>query len=258
MLFIDSEHDYIFRTLPGAFNQRKSIVYNLPARVCKFVINSLSDSLNTRANLHRWGRCMNTHCKGCGNKETLHHTLNNCTKFLNDGRYTWRHDNVLSYIFKSISQNTTPYQIFCDLPGKRQTHTTVPVSCLVTNLVPDLCIYLEEESNKSLTVVELTIPFEINADSAHDRKTEKYSSLINDLNSNNVETKFIALEIGSRGYINSDNMGRLKELHKLMKCNISFKDFRNSISKLSIMSSYVIYYSKDEPSWDENIPLIEL
>ena len=149
----------------------KSIVYNLPARVCKFVINSVSDSLNTRANLHRWGRCMNTQCKGCGNKETLHHILNNCTTFLNQGRYTWRHDNVLSYIFRTISQNNTTYEIFCDLPGKRQNHSTIPVSCVVTNLVPDLCIYSKEE--KSLTVIELTVSFELNAESAHHRKNGK-------------------------------------------------------------------------------------
>ena len=89
-------------------------------------------------------------------------------------------------------------------------------------------------------------------------KTEKYASLISDLKSNNIDTKFIALEIGSRGYINNENIGRLKEIHKLMNCDLPFKQFRNSISKISILSSYVIFYAKDEQTWDENTPCIEI
>ena len=58
----------------------KSVAFNLPSRVCKFVINSVSDSLNTRANLQRWGKSSNSKCKRCGNHETLHHVLNNCSR----------------------------------------------------------------------------------------------------------------------------------------------------------------------------------
>ena len=48
---------------------------------------------------------------------------------------------------------------------------------------------------------------------SYERKSEKYSSLISDLKDNNIVTKFIALEIGSRGYIDDDNAKRLKDIH---------------------------------------------
>ena len=240
------------------FNWR-SIAFNLPSRICKFVINSVSDTLNTRANLQRWGKSSTSHCKGCGNHETLHHVLNHCTKSLNEGRFTWRHNNVLSFICRTLKENIPKsMNIFCDLEGYRTSNTTVPVSCIATNQIPDLCIYSEENGEKSLTVIELTISFELNIQNAHQRKTEKYSSLISDLKDNNVNTRFIALEIGSRGYVSDDNSKRLKEILKIAKCKSSFKNFRDTISKLAIVSSYVIYHAKDEPAWDNNIPLLSL
>ncbi len=72
-------------------------------------------------------------------------------------------------------------------------------------------------------------PFELNIKSAHERKTEKYSSQIGDLKDNNIFTKFIALEIGSRGYIDEDNAKRLKEILKI---------------------------SKDEPAWVNELDLL--
>ena len=80
---------------------------------------------------------------------------------------------------------------------------------------------------KKLLILELTVPFELNIQKAHSFKTNKYSSLISDIKSNNVQTNFIALEIGSRGYIDSENMKRLKEIFKFIDSSkISFKDFK--------------------------------
>ena len=237
----------------------KGIAYNLPSKICKFLINSVSDTLNTRANLHRWGKSMSTKCKACGNYETLHHVLNHCSKFLQQGRYTWRHNNILQFISKTLKANTSDdVQIFCDLEGQKSTNTTVPTSCLVTNQIPDLCVYSKNEDQQSLTVIELTVPFELNAENAHKMKTEKYASLIADLEANNVFTNFITIEVGSRGYLNPKNMNSLKDILKICNSHISFKDIRNSISKLALISSFVIYHAKNEPSWNENIPLLSV
>ena len=37
----------------------KSVLYNLPVGVCKFVINSLCDTLNNKVNLKRMGKALN-------------------------------------------------------------------------------------------------------------------------------------------------------------------------------------------------------
>ena len=112
-----------------------SIVYNLPTRVSKFLINSVSDTLNTRANLQRWGRSMNSNCKSCGNKETLHHVLNHCSQFLEQGRFTWRHDNILTYIHSHIKASISDSDVLnCDLDGGKTGYTTVPLCCTATDL----------------------------------------------------------------------------------------------------------------------------
>ena len=77
-------------------------MYDLPHGVYKFLINAVSDSLNHNSNLVRWGKQTNDCCPACGNKETLQHVLNMCSVYLNQGRFTWRHNNILNYIWKSI------------------------------------------------------------------------------------------------------------------------------------------------------------
>ena len=99
--------------------------------------------------------------------------------------------------------------------------------------------------------IELSVPFETNIDGAHSRKTNKYSPIISDISEKNIKTKFLAIEIGSRGYISGENMKRLKELYKHVDPGkISFKDFKNNISKLSIVSSFVIFNARNDPTWD--------
>lgn len=78
----------------------KSIMYNLPVRVMKFLVNAVSDTLNTRANLMRWGKAMTNKCKHCDRVETLNHVSNCCSTFLSQGRYTWRHNNILKCFCK--------------------------------------------------------------------------------------------------------------------------------------------------------------
>ena len=236
-----------------------SIVYNLPARVSKFLINSVSDTLNTRANLQRWGRSMNSNCKSCGNKETLHHVLNHCSQFLEQGRFTWRHDNILAYIHSHIKASISDTDILnCDLDGGKSGYTTVPLCCTATDLIPDLCLYSDRGSEKCLTVFELSVPFETNIDDTHSRKTNKYAPIVADIESKNIKTNFLAIEIGSRGFISDDNMKRLKLLFKHIDSKrISFKNFKNDLSKLSIVSSFVIYNSRNNPSWD-SLPILSV
>ena len=230
----------------------KSVMFNLPSRVCKFMINSISDTLNTKANLVRWGKAMTSKCKACGNHETLHHILNNCSKFLEQGRYTWRHNNILAFIHKHLKSSLNEHQkLSCDLEGLKSGFTTIPLDYTVTDLIPDLCIFSEIADEKSLFVLELSVPFELNITKAHAYKMDKYSSLINDIELNNISTSYIALEIGSRGYIDQDNMKRLKDIYSFIDSDhISFKDFKNSISKIAVLSSFVIYCARNDPHWD--------
>ena len=75
----------------------KSFLYNLPVGTMKFVLNSTINTLPTKDNLKQWGKVTNDKCF-CRKKQTLNHVLSCCKKFLEEGRYTYRHDNILHYI----------------------------------------------------------------------------------------------------------------------------------------------------------------
>jgi hypothetical protein len=149
-----------------------------------------------------------------------------------------------------------PPNIVSDLPAfKCGKHTTIPVSCTVTSLIPDICVFWK--NLKKVLIVELTVPFELNADQAHERKVNKYAALVADIRSNGFQCDLIALEIGSRGYISPHNLKRLKQILKHTHNHTSFKEVRDNISKLAILSSFTIFHAKCEPNWD-NYPFLNV
>ena len=124
------------------------------------------------------------------------HILNNCKISLDQGKYTWRHNNIINYIVTSI--DSSKFQIFSDLPGFQVAGGgSIPPEVCVTNLKPDLVII--DRKTKQLFLFELTVPFERNIEIRHTEKTNKYAHFVSDITS--YETFICAFEIGSRGYI---------------------------------------------------------
>jgi len=98
----------------------KSIMYDLPFKQLRFLLQSAIDAAPTAANLKRWGLSVGSEpCKLCGGYETLLHVLNNCPRALQDGRYTWRHNSVLFHIVKQMRESGFVGEFFADLPGFR-------------------------------------------------------------------------------------------------------------------------------------------
>ena len=126
-------------------------------------------------------------------------------------------------------------------------YTTIPPECVFTDLRPDLCVFLPLQ--KKLTILELSVPYEPNIDKTHIYKDQKYQSLISDIEQNEYEVEYLPVEIGARGYISKDNNARLKKSHKDCSINMPYKHFINQVSKLAIISSFVVFHSKSEPTW---------
>ncbi len=98
---------------------RKSYMFNLPWNTVTFLLNSVFDTLPTNSNLMKWGKRSYSKYELCSHHETMLHTLNNCLTMLKDGRYTWKHNGVLSHMF-TLAQNPskeTDWIIHSDLPG---------------------------------------------------------------------------------------------------------------------------------------------
>ncbi len=156
----------------------------------------------------------------------------------------------MSYIIKIISQDISDnWCIFSDLPNSMQGCSTIPIDILVTAQKPDLVI-LDRES-KEIFIMELSVPFERNIEDTHKRKLDRYQNLISDIRNAGYCVKYYAIEIGSRGHISNQNISRIKDLLHKLKCKSKITHVKQTLSKISLISSFVIYHSKTEAGWCE-------
>ena len=222
----------------------KSYIFDMKKGVMKFCLNSITNTLPTGDNLLMWGKSTNDKCKQCKGRETTCHVLNNCPVSLDQGRYTWRHNNVINYILNCLDSDK--FSVFSDLPG----HTTpnggsIPIEICVTPMKPDITIL--DKRNKTFNIFELTCPLEGNIKIRNQQKTDKYSHFLSDIET--YKPSLVCFEIGSRGYISPDNHTRLKTLHTYCKPGIQLKKFKENISSISLYSSYAIFLNRKEPQW---------
>ena len=225
----------------------KAIIFDVKKGLLKFALNSTVDTLPTNANLVQWGKRMSDKCKNCGGKETLLHILNYCKTSLDQDRFTWRHDNILNYVYNTIDKSR--FEIYVDLEEKKSGYaSTIPPEIMVTSEKPDIVIV--DRKSKKVHIFELTVPFETNIEKQHEYKQNKYAHFEQD-----IEAEVIAFEIGSRGYISPENRTRLNKSHGLSQKGIKFKIILFNLTALSLNSSYYIYLNRKEPQWMSPLPL---
>lgn len=196
----------------------------------KFLIQSVYDVLPSPANLHTWGLADTPECKLCLRRGTLEHILSCCPKALGEGRYRWRHDQVLKSLADSIctailnskTQAAPKQSITFIRAGQKANHQPnsqggllatardwqlqvdvgkqlkFPANIATTSLRPDMV--LTSESTKQVVLLELTVPWEDRIDEANERKRAKYSELTSECRSNGWKTRCEPIEIGCRGF----------------------------------------------------------
>ena len=222
----------------------QSFIFNLPKGTMKWVLNSSINTLPTKTNLKQWGKLVNDKCF-CGQRQTLNHVLSCCKPALNQGRFTFRHDNILYYIAQCLDKKR--FQCMIDLEGhKTVAGGTIPANLMVTIQRPDIVII--DEKNKSVAIFELTVPAEHRLDTAHTLKMNSYSHFSSDIKTHTVSV--IPFEVGSHtGHINNDNKKRLHTLHSYCSKDIKLKRFKENISAISILSSYFIFNCRNQDDW---------
>ena len=175
----------------------------------KFLLNSFINTLPTQDNLKLWSKTFSDKCHLCKNKDSTLHCLNGCKIALRQGRFTWRHDNIITYIVNSVDKSK--FTLFSDISGHQTSNGgTIPPSMTVTPLKPDIVIIDKKE--KKAMIYELTCPFESNIHKQHNYKSDKYAHFETDVKQ--YHTKVVAFEVGSRGLLTPDNTQRLSDLHK--------------------------------------------
>ena len=213
-----------------------SVQSKLPRNIFNFTIKYINNTLPTRKNLLKWGISSTSECSFCFEPESLLHVVAGCKTYLCEGRFTWRHDSVLSLIASTI-QSAKFSDLYVDLPGYIS-------PCVLTGdkLRPDLLITLR---TICIYILELTIEYESNLQNNATRKGQKYENLIKEQQKHYEKVKFVNLSISSLGVFSESSLGfieMLKDL-KFEKCT---KYFVRKIINTCIRSSYYIFCMRNK------------
>ena len=197
----------------------------------------LYNTLPTRKNLVKWGTAPTSECSYCLEQESLLHVVAGCKSYLNEGRFTWRHDSVLNFI-ASIIKSVKACNIYADLPG-----FISPSVITGDKLRPDLVLTL---TTKCIYILELTIGFESNLLTNTKRKRQKYEELINEQQNNYEKVKFVNMSLSSLGVFSQSSIGftdMLKDLNVDEQCR---KYYVKKVIDMCIRSSYYIFCKRNK------------
>ncbi|KAL5005358.1 hypothetical protein ScPMuIL_018814, partial [Solemya velum] len=102
----DAESRLRHRDIVGVSARPRKISWNemwrMDGQKISFLLRSVYDVLPTPTNLTTWKLNEDPSCKLCGNPANLEHVLLSCRTALKDGRFTWRHDQVLREIAAAL------------------------------------------------------------------------------------------------------------------------------------------------------------
>lgn len=258
-----------------------SDMWNMESSRLSFIIRATYDILPSPTNLNVWlGE--DPACSLCSAPANLKHILVGCKTSLTQGRYTWRHNQVLRSLaatieqaraaINTISRNAQPTRqrsIAFIREGEKQQSRVAPThssslgsatdwemrvdldKCLVfpleiamTNLRPDLVLW--SNSCRCVFIVELTVPWEEAIDEAYERKKLRYSHLAAEAEGRGWTVKVRPVEVGCRGFVANSTVRLLKEV------GIRGHAQRKSIKELAAAaerSSHWLWLRRKETVW---------
>ena len=161
----------------------------LPKNIFNFTVRYLNNTLATRKNLTLWNLSKISDCSFCLQPESLLHVVAGCKTYLNQGRFTWRHDSALNFLASSL-QYLKHCTFYVDLPQYLS-------PCLITG--DDLCPHMLISSSDTLCLIELSMGFETNLNNNTSRKFQKYRHLLHNLRTKYHLANLVNLSISSLG-----------------------------------------------------------
>lgn len=117
-----------------------------------------------------------------------------------------------------------------------------------TDQRPDILLW--SDSLRVVILLELTVPAEVNAVTAHSRKRNRYADLQSEIqtttNSDGVGWKVFVFpfEVTVRGFVGASVNNLLRSLGLPMR-----KRLKNALSKMALRGSYVLWIYRDRPEW---------
>ncbi len=263
-----------------------SELWNIESNMLSFTIRATYDVLPSPTNLHLWfGE--DPACLQCLAPATLKHILVGCKTSLMQGRYTWRHNQVLKCLAatlesKRVTVNAMPLeaQTTCRQPTsfiregeKHSINRSPPDSCplnaardwemrvdinqrltfppeiAATNLRPDLVLW--SKSCRHVFIVETDSPVGGSYREAFERKRLRYADLAAEAEDRGWKVNVHPVEVGCRGFVASSTTRLLKEV------GIRGQAQRKTIKDLATAterSSYWLWLKRKEAVWAPKWP----
>lgn len=265
--------------------EKRNITWNdlwsMEANRLSFILRATYDVLPSPTNLHRWyGE--EPACPLCAAPASLKHILVGCKASLTQGRYTWRHNQVLKSLAaelesKRVIANAMPPNpkpaaprevVFVREGARRGTKPTpfktealsaardwemrvdlsqrliFPPEIAVTNLRPDLVLW--SRSCQRVFIVELTVPWEDAIGEAYERKRLRYADLAAEVEARGWNVKVWPVEVGCRGFVARTTTKLLKEV------GIRGQAQRRVVKKLASaaeQSSHWLWLKRKDTTW---------
>ena len=229
--------DHSLKKLNGLWSRVQS---NLPVNIFNFTIKYLNNTLPTRKNLNLWKLRESSDCQFCLLPETLLHVVAGCKVYLEQGRYTWRHNSVLNFLASSL-KSVEGSSLYVDIAG-------FPSPSIITgdDLRPDLLL---KTKDNCLYILELTIGFETNLNNNAERKRLKYSRLVSDLKNHYKSVTFVNLSMSCLGIYANSCLSFLEMLDSLSIDNQHTRFLISKLSTISIRTTYYIFCCRDK-TWN--------
>ena len=132
----------------------------------------MNNTLATLKSLLLWKLLQTSDCSFCLLPESLLHVVVVYMVYLEEGRYTCRHNSILNFVASSL-QYIKGESLFVDLPS-------FPSPSVITggSLRPNLLL---KTADKILYILEVNIGFETNVKCNAESKEAKYSTLVKNL-----------------------------------------------------------------------------
>ena len=242
-----------------------------------FILHIITyDTFPSPSNLNRWKLTTEASCFLC-NKDTCttSHILGACNIALSQGRFTFRHDNVLRIIISnirssiktiksSVPSSKQPVNKICKKRNQSKNQNSSPSGILhqasgwvllgdldgtfsfaphiaFTELRPDTTVF--SNKLKRVILIELTCPSEENMEAWHNVKVNKYLPLKSVIENIGCSVDLFAAEVGARGYCSRSVLYCSKSLGL---SNRTINTTIKQISKCSMECSFCIWLARTQ------------
>ena len=260
-----------------------SDLWKIPQARLSFLIRATYDSLPCPRNLHQWFGAEET-CPLCNTiNASLQHILSGCKTALAQGRYRWRHDQVLRKLAEVSETCRKEANSRPSAPGRHLTQFVragegakpscqratarlllspgnewsmrvdlgkqlqFPREIVQTSLRPDLVLW--SEACRTVLLVELTVPWEGGLEAAYERKRAKYSDLAAECREAGWKTVICPVEVGCRGFVGSSTARLLRD----MGCTgAAHRKAMKELAEEAEKGSFWLWLRRKQKSWGAN------